>query len=235
MRVAAAGLVAIIAAIALALNASARADDASPFPSPSPEATQTPGSGGYALIGVAALSASGGQFMPSGSSPTPVPFLATHASGYAVEVLGRLSTSYLALLHYQDVNIHGDDFAVTSRFDVTALYQFPKTGFGAGIGYVSTQRSTATLSANGFGFGLALLPDFTRRVSPYAAFNYFPSLSATGGTRAGLTALRLGVTIAPPRATGLFARVGLSVQNFGASTFSPQSLSGPEIGVGTTF
>ena len=237
MRLWAAGLIAIAAAIALAIESSAQADEASPFPSPSPESTAAPGSGGYAVFGLAALSASGGLFPVANASPsaTPAPFKAATASGYSIEVQGRLSDSYLAQLHFEDANIHGDDAAVESRFDVSALYVFRPTRFAAGLGLVSLQRSTASFSSNGLGAGLALVPDFSQRLSPYGSLFYYPGLAASDGTRAGLSVLRLGLAFTPGRASGVFARLGFSTQHFGANSFSPTSLSGAEIGVGTTF
>lgn len=233
MRVVAAGALAILAALLIAQHPIARADDqgTSPFPSPSPSASAGFGSGGYALVGAMALSGSGG-LVPA--SPTPAPFAAAGSTGYEVEVLGRLSDSYLGLLHYEDVNIHGDDAAVDSRLDLTALYQFAKTPAAFGLGYTALQRSTAHSTSSGFGAGFALLPDFARGVSPYASAFYYPSLPSAG-LRGGLSVIHLGLAISPQRAPGFFARVGVTTQNFGATNFSPRSLSGVEVGVGTTF
>lgn len=232
MRVAAAGAIAILAAFLLAQHPAARADEgSSPFPSPSPSASAGPGSGGYALIGVGLLSGSGG-LVPA--SPTPVPFKAAGATGYELELLGRLSDSYLATLHFEDVNVHGDDATVESRLDISALYQFANSPAAAGIGYTALQRSTAHTTSSGLGVGLAILPDFARTVSPYASAFYYPSLPSSG-SRGGLTVLRLGITLAPQRTPGFFARVGVTAQSFGATDFSPRSLSGVELGFGTTF
>lgn len=233
MRLAAAAAFAILAALIIAQHPAARADDqgTSPFPSPSPSASAGLGSGGYALAGVTELSASGG-FVPA--SPTPAPFKAAGSTGYEVELLGRLSDSYLALLHFEDVNIHGDDSAVESRLDVSALYQFSRTQAAFGLGYTALQRSTAHATSSGLGAGFALLPDFSKSVSPYASAFYYPSLPSAG-ERGGLTVVRLGLTLAPQRTPGFFARVGVSTQNFGANDFSPRSLSGIEVGVGATF
>jgi len=235
VRVAAWGLVAIVAAMILALHVRAQADDASPFPSPSPETTQVPGSGGYAVFGVAALSASGGEVAGPGASATPVSFHSATASGYSLELLGRLSPSYETTLHFEDANLHGADASVESRFDVSVLYQFAARDTAVGIGYASLQRSTIQSSANGFGAGVALLPRFDRRASPYASFFYYPGLTAAGGVRSGLSVFRLGLVVTPPNSTGLFARIGASAQSYGARTFSPTSLSGVEIGVGIYF
>jgi len=235
VRVAAWGLAAIIAAVGLALRAAAQADEASPFPSPSPQASTAPGSGGYAVIGIAALSANGGQIARASATATPAPFIAAGASGYSIELMGRLSPSYVSMLRFEDANIHGDDSSVESRFDVALLYQFASKNTAVGLGYASLQRSTLQSSINGLGAGVALLPQFDRRLAPYGSFFYYPGLSAPAGTRGGLTVLRLGVTITPQKATGVFARIGVTSQSFGAQTFSPTSLSGVEIGVGTDF
>jgi len=235
MRVAAWGLAAIIAALALALRVSAQADEGSPFPSPSPEFSGAPGSGGYAVVGVAALSANGGQIAASGPTATPVAFRAAGASGYSVELMGRLSPRYVSMLHYEDANIHGDDSSVETRFDLSLMYQFGEKNTAAGIGYASLQRSTIQSSINGLGAGFALLPEFDRHVSPYGSFFYYPGLSAPAGERGGLTVLRLGIAITPKQSSGVFGRIGISTQNFGAQTFSPTSLTGFEIGVGTEF
>lgn len=231
MRLAAAGLLSVLAAFFIAQRPIASADQSSPFPSPSPSASAGPGSGGYALAGVMSLNGSGG-FVPA--SPTPAPFQAAGSTGYELELLGRLSDSYLALLHFEDVNIHGDDSSVESRLDVNALYQFSRTQTAIGLGYAALQRSTAHTTSSGLGLGLAVLPDFAHRMSPYASAFFYPSLpSAT--SRGGLTVLQAGLALSAPGTSGLFARVGFSSQNFSAASFSPRSLSGVELGVGVTF
>ncbi len=235
MRVAAWGLCAIVAAFALAFRVSAQADEGSPFPSPSPVSSGAPGSGGYAVIGVAALSGSGGQLAASGPTATPSAFKAAGASGYSVELMGRLSPSYVSMLRFEDANIHGDDSSVESRFDLALMYQFASRNTAAGIGYASLQRSTIQSSINGLGAGVALLPEFDRRISPYGSFFYYPGLSAPAGERGGLTVLRLGITVTPQQTSGVFARIGVTSQHFGAQTFSPTSLTGVEIGIGTDF
>ena len=237
MRVAAAGFAAIVVAVALARNATASADQANPFPSPSPVATEVPGTGGYAVFAFSALSASGGLVPGTAGSPspTPMPFRSTGASGYSIEVMGRLSTSYIATLRYEDANIHSNSAAVGTRFDIATLYQFGSTHAAAGLGYASIQQSTLSSSANGLGAGVALLPNFAKRVSPYGSFFYYPSLTAPGPTRGALTVLRFGVTLTTARASGVFARVGVSSQQFSASAFSPTSITGAELGFGTTF
>jgi hypothetical protein len=235
VRVAAWGLCAIVAALALALRVSAQADEGSPFPSPSPESSAAPGSGGYAVIGVAALSANGGQLAASGPTATPSAFRAATASGYSIELMGRLSPSYISMLRFENANIHGDDSSVESRFDLSLMYQFPSRNTAVGIGYASLQRSTIQSSINGLGAGVALLPAFDHRISPYGSFFYYPGLTAPADQRGGLTVLRLGIAVTPQRTTGVFGRIGVMSQNFGAQSFSPTSLSGVEIGVGTDF
>jgi len=231
VRLAAAGLLAILAAFLIAQHPIASADESSPFPSPSPSASAGPGSGGYALAGVMALNGSGG-LVPA--SPTPAPFQAAGSTGYELELLGRLSDSYLASLHFEDVNVHGDDSSVESRLDVSALYQISRTHTAIGLGYAALQRSTAQTTSSGLGLGIAELPDFERRMSPYASAFFYPSLPS-GTSRGGLTVLRAGLAFTAPGTSGLFARVGFSNQNFSASSFSPRSLSGVELGFGVTF
>lgn len=235
MRVAAAGLLAIAAAVVIALGASARADDASPFPSPSPVATLEPGAGGYALVGIAALNASGGEQPGPAKSPAPITFASAGASGYSLELEGRLSPRYVSMLRFEDENIHGKTPSVESRFDISALYQFTGKYVGVGVGYASVQRSTIGSASNGLGAGVVLLPNFGQRISPYGSLFYYPSLTAPGPSRGGLSVVRLGLTLTPQHATGVFARVGITSQNFSASTFSPTSISGVEVGVGATF
>jgi len=224
-------LLAILAAFLIAQHPIASADESSPFPSPSPSASAGPGSGGYALAGVMALNGSGG-LVPA--SPTPAPFQAAGSTGYELELLGRLSDTYLATLHFEDVNVHGDDSSVESRLDVSALYQIPRTQAAVGLGYAALQRSTAQTTSSGLGLGIAELPDFAHRMSPYASAFFYPSLPS-GTTRGGLTVLRAGLAFTAPGTSGLFARVGFSNQNFSASSFSPRSLSGVEVGFGVTF
>jgi hypothetical protein len=194
-----------------------------------------PGSGGYAVIGVAALSANGGQLAASGPTATPSAFHAAGASGYSVELMGRLSPSYISMLRFENANIHGGDSSVESRFDLALMYEFASKNTAVGIGYASLQRSTIPSSINGLGAGFALLPAFDRRISPYGSFFYYPGLTAPAGQRGGLTVLRLGITVTPQQSSGVFARIGVTSQNFGAQTFSPTSLTGVEIGVGTDF
>jgi hypothetical protein len=235
VRVAAAGLVAIIAAIAIALHGSARADEASPFPSPSPVATEPPGSGGYVSIAIGAFAANGGTVPAPDASSTPHEFKAASASSYSIELVGRLSQTYIATVDYRDTNIHGADAPLETRLGAAVLYSFPRNNTALGIGYASLQRSTVPTSSNGFGLGAMILPDFSRRVSPYASFFYYPSLVAPENTRGGLSVIGLGIVLSPSRQNGLFERIGFSAQNFGAKLLSPTSLSGVELGVGSTF
>ncbi len=235
MRLAAYGALAILAAVAIAGRPGARADEANPFPSPSPVESVPPGNGGYAAIGVGLLSGSGGVVPAPSPSQTPLPFHAGSATGYSVEVLGRLSPSYLGSLRFEDTNVRGNGNPIVSRFDLSALYQFRPSHVALGLGYASLQRSSVQASSNGIGLGVALLPDFARPIAPYGSLFAYPSITGPSGTRATLTVMRLGLTISPPKSTGIFARIGVSAQNFGASAFSPTSLTGIELGVGTTF
>jgi hypothetical protein len=235
VRVAAAGFAAILAAIALALDASARADQASPFPSPSPVPSVAPGSGGYAAIDFTSYSAAGGTIPASLASSAPTPFLASSASGFSAEVLSHISDHYLADIGYVNASIHGDDHAIVTRLDASVLYDFGEGRTAAGIGYASVGRSTISASSNGFGIGAMLLPDFTRKLSPYASLFYYPSMPAPVSTKGGLSTLRLGIAYTLRGTSGIFARVGLASQNFNASSTSPTSLTGVELGIGGTF
>jgi len=238
VRVAAAGLAAIVAALVLLVDSAARAGDTSPFPSPSPSVAQIPGSGGYALIGVGVLTGTGGTIagpMPSPSStPQLLPFSSAHASQYSLEVAGRLSSSYVAALDYDDANVHGDDSPIVSRFNAAILYNFNGGQTALGIAYGAVQRSTLATSANGFGVGAAILPDFARKASPYASFYYYPSLGVAG-SRASFTVARFGIALAANAQSGIFERAGFYAQHFGVSAVSPNTLTGFELGVGTTF
>jgi len=139
------------------------------------------------------------------------------------------------MLHYEDVSIHGDDSSIESRFDVSPMFVFSGSRFAVGLSYASLQRSTAMSTSNGLGFALALLPDFSRRASPYVSAFLYPRLPAGNNTSGALGVLRAGVAFTPPHAQGFFARIGVLTQNFGAPAFSPKSLSGVEFGLGTTF
>jgi hypothetical protein len=234
LRVAAAAVAAIIAAVVLALDSRAGADQTSPFPSPSPVVTEVPGSGGYAVIGFAALSASGGSVPSPAPSSTPMPFSAARASGFSIELVGRLSPLYAAEVRYDDANIHNASAPIDTRFEAAVLRDFGASHFALGVGYTSVQRSTDLLSSNGLGFGAMILPNFARRISPYASLFLYPNLPSAG-THATLSALRLGIAFSPSRQNGIFEKIGFAAENFGASGSSPTSLAGVEFSLGTSF
>jgi len=232
VRIATAGVVAILAAIAIELDAGARADQTNPFPSPSPVESVAPGFGGYASIGFAPFSARGGVVPASVGNPSPYPFKAAGASGYSLDAFSRISTLYAARLRYQDVGIHGDDNAFASRLDAMVFY----TGgarVGIGVGVASVQRSNAGSSSNGFGLGAAIFPDFSKRLSPYLSADLFTSLPAPGGKRGALDVIQLGGVFA--NRGGTFERIGVSTQIFTPNSTSPFSLWGIDFGVGATF
>jgi len=235
VRILAAAFAAIVAALAVELSTSARADQPSPFPSPSPGATVAPGEAGYFAFDLASMSASGGMIPASVTVPSPRPFRAAGATGYSLELQGRLSPSYVGTIDFADTNIHGDDNAYVSRFEGSVVYEFSRSSAAVGIGYAALQRSTIPTSADGFGFGVALLPDFSRRISPYGSAFFYPSLPAPKGPHGALDVFRLGIAYTPPGQSGWFARIGYLSQSFSAITSSPNSLSGADLGIGVRF
>jgi len=234
MRVAAAGIVAVLASIALQLGSGARADLPSPFPSPSPTASAGPGGGGYAEIAFAPLTASGGVVPNSTQTGTPLPFKSANASGYSLEVLSRISGSYAARLRYRDVSIHGDDNPIASRFDGSIFYT-GKTRSAIGLSIGAIQRSNAGTSSNGFGVSAALLPDFKQRISAYASGDFFPSLPAPLGKRGSMEVVELGIVLSNAGQSGAFERLGVTGQTFNPQTTSPVTLWGIDIGAGVSF
>jgi hypothetical protein len=235
LRIAAAAIAAIIAAFALERFDAARADQPSPFPSPSPVASQAPGAGGFFSIGFSSQSANGGMIPGTAVSPSPRPFRPGTATGFDLDLVSRLSTGYVAGLDFGDASIHGDDSAIVSRLDLSVMRRLGVNGdFAVGLAYGALQRSNVSTSENGIGLSAKLLPDFSHRVSPYATLFYYPTLPAPLNTRGSLTVFGVGAAFSLPTGNW-FARLGFTSQTTGASTTSPQSLSGVELGVGTRF
>lgn len=219
----------------MSLGAAARADQANPFPSPSPVASTVPGSGGYVAVGGSWFSASGGAVPASLASSTPAPFSAVPATGFNAEIASRVSDRFVADLAYEDDSIHGDDHAIVTRLDAAMMIGLLGGRAAAGIAYGSQQRSTLANSSNGLGIAAMVMPDFTRRVSPYASLDYYPSVAEPSSTHGSLAAYRLGVAYVFRGSSGLFARLGLAGQQIGSSANSPSSLTGFQLGVGGTF
>ncbi|HXW76066.1 MAG TPA: hypothetical protein VEJ20_01510, partial [Candidatus Eremiobacteraceae bacterium] len=212
MRVAVAAFAAILAALALARHEQASADQSSPFPSPSPTATVAQGSGGYASFAIEAAQGSGGMIPGTQASPSPRPFAGANATGYALDLLARLSDRYVGTIAFKDVSIHGDDSPIVSRFDGSLMHVFGGGDVAAGIGFAALQRSNIATSANGVGLGAALLPSFTGRISPYASIFFYPSLPAPRGVRGSLSVVKAGLAFTIPRVQGWFVRLGFDEQ-----------------------
>jgi hypothetical protein len=164
---------------------------------------------------------------------TPSPFPGSTASGFFVSIGARFSSSFTAMLHFDDYSLHGGDQPVVTRSD-GQLYYTPGGGlFGAGIGYESYQRSSNRSAANAVGVGGTLLPNFRQTVSPYLSVFYYPSAS-TLGTSAGLTTLQTGI-IFKPRSSRLLLQIGYDYTSYPNQNTSPTSVGGLQAGIGANF
>jgi hypothetical protein len=217
----------------LPAGAPAQADEPGPFPSPSPSIAPA-GGNGYVAVGFSAANASGGQIVPRpGSTDTPRPFVNAGAGGFSLDLVGRISDTFLAALKYDDYAVHGDDNPFVSYSQGILLYNPHQSIFAVGLGYLSAQRSTASVSANGAGLGATLLPRFRSGASVYGSAFFYPQMHSNG-TTTSVSALEAGVVFTPPRRGGLFYRVGGFVKT-GASHVSPTQISGLTAGVGASF
>lgn len=203
-----------------------------PFPSPSPTATPGPFGNGFGTVGFSIGNASGGV-IPSPVATGNPPFPSSNATGFFIDLTGRLSAVYTAALHFSDSVLHGADHPVVTQ-SFGHLYYTPRGGtFGAGIGYESLQRSSNTVSANGFGVGAVLLPDLRRNASPYAGVSYFPS-ARTQGISAGITTFEAGVAF-KLRRSGVLLKVGYSGLSYPNANTSPTRLGNLLLGAGASF
>lgn len=232
MRTAAFAAVAL--SVALLTAGHARADQPSPFPSPSPTATAAPGSNGYAALGVDGLAISGGTAPASPASTSPASFPASGATGFSLDVAGRLSARALAQLRFGEATAHAADRPIITRTEGALLYGAPQGHAGFGLSYLAVQRSTAGAASTGIGVGAALLPEPDRRASPYGSAFFYPGLRSPGGSSSAAT-YALGVALAPPGAGGFFVQLGVNGLSVPGQSFGPASLFGFHLGIGTSF
>ena len=232
----AASLVAVALAglLWLQVSAQSRADEPGPFPSPSPSIVPAAGNG-YVAVTFGTASSDGGQVPPSpGSTATPAPFANATARVFSLDLLGRISDSYLAGLKFDGYAIHGNDNPYVSYSQGSVLYNVRATNLALGLGYLSLQRSSSSVSLNGGGLGVELLPRFRSGSSVYGSAFFYPHLTSNG-TTASVTSLEAGILFSPPRRGGFFYRAGAFLKNVGGSKFSPQQISGLNVGVGASF
>ncbi len=204
-----------------------------PFATASPTATPGRGGNGYVFLSFDTMSARGGLFAVASPAPTNAPFPASGASGFSVDAAGRLSQQFQALLSFNGASVRGGDRPFVTRSEAHLIYSPAGGAFGVGAGFVSLQRSTNNTSANSFGLGLSLIPDFTQTLSPYANLFLYPNARQLG-LGGSITTFQGGVVL-HPHASGLLYRAGVI---FHANSFdgtSPTSLSGLQLGVGTSF
>jgi len=161
-------------------------------------------------------------------------FPSSGAGGFWLDLLGRLGPSYLAQLLYDNVNLHGGDYPLVSYAQGRVEYEPHRSLWAFGLGYVSAQRSTATVNLNGFGVGLSLLPGLRSGMSPYASVYVYPNLHS-GGVSSTFTSADAGVLLAPLPRGGFFVRVGGSLRAGLPSTTSPTTVTGLQLGLGTSF
>lgn len=202
-----------------------------PFPSPTPTPTPGPIGNGFFTFGYNGGNGSGGV-IPS-TIATPSPFPGSSASGFFVDIAGRFSSTFTAMLHFDDYSLHGGDQPVVTRSD-GALYYTPSGGvFAAGIGYASLQRSSNRAAANAVGAGVSLLPNFRQSLSPYINVFYYPS-ATTLGASAGITTLSAGVVF-KPRSSRVLLQIGYDQMSYPNQNTSPTTLGGFQAGLGANF
>jgi hypothetical protein len=209
------------------------ASPSNPFATPAPTPTPGRGGNGYVFFSFDALAARGGTLHIASPTPTTRPFPASGASGFSIDAAGRLSQQFLALLRFNGANVHGGDNPYVTRTEAHVLYSPPHSAFGAGAGFVSLQRSTNNTSANSFGVGVSLIPDFAQSVSPYGNLFFYPNARQLGAG-GSITTMQAGIAL-HPHASGLIYRVGF---DFHANSFdgtSPTSMGGLQLGLGTSF
>ena len=179
--------------------------------------------------------ASGGQIEPlPGDTSAPSAFPSSGASGFWIDLLGRIAPSYLAQLTYENLSVHGGDKPLISYAQGRVFYEPRASHLAVGLGLASIQRSTSNANMNGFGLGLSLLPDFGSAVTPYGSLFVYPHIQ-TGGVAATFSSLDAGVLFVPKGRGGLFVRVGGSLRAGLPSTTSPQSVTALQVGLGTSF
>jgi hypothetical protein len=204
---------------------------ANPFPSPTPTPTPGPIGNGFFSFGYNSGNGSGGV-IPS-TVATPSPFPSSQANGFFVNVTGRFSPTFTAMLHFDSYSLHGGDLPVVTLSD-GALYYTPSGGlFAAGAGYASLQRSSNRDAANALGIGASLLPNFRQVVSPYINVFYYPS-ATTAGASAAITTLQAGVMVRP-RSSHVLIQLGYDHMSYPNGNSSPTTLGGFQAGLGANF
>jgi hypothetical protein len=161
-------------------------------------------------------------------------FPSSGAGGFWIDLLGRLGPLYLAQLLYDNVNLHGGDNPLVSYAQGRVEYEPHRSLAAFGLGYISAQRSTAAVSLNGFGLGFSLLPALQKGVSPYASVYVYPNLHSGGGSST-FTSADAGVLLAPRAGGGFFVRVGGSLRAGLPASTSPTTITGVQLGLGTSF
>ena len=199
---------------------------------------------GYAALMFDSVSGSGGTYVPAGSTPPPITFPSSGGRGFTIDVTGKLSRAFAASLRLQDDSFRAGDRPVITTTEGAILYD-PKGARGAiGLGIISFQRSNGVSSATGGGFGGAFLPDTSHHLSVYGKLFIYPSLSFSPigisaptkqATHESLFTYQTGLAIAPNGSGGLFFTIGLGGHSGGASTYSPQSVTALQLGLGSTF
>jgi hypothetical protein len=191
-----------------------------------------------------AVSGSGGTFVPAGSTAPPIAFPASGGRGFTIDVTGKLSRAFAASLRHQDDSFHSGDRPLVTTTEGAILYA-PKSARGAiGLGIISLQRYNGVSSATGGGFGGLYLPDTSRHLSVYGKVFFYPSLSfpeigvsppTQAPKRGSLFTYEAALAVAPNGSGGLFFTIGLGGHSGGPSTYSPQSLTALQFGIGSTF
>lgn len=222
------------ATVAPSPGAPAAGQISNPFPSPSPSVVPAAGNG-YVAGGYAGGSATGGQIAPlPGGTSTPSAFPASGASGFWIDIHGRIAPSFLAALLYENLSLHGGDRPLVSYAQGRILYTPREARFAIGVGLVSAQRSTASANMNGLGLGFSFLPDFQGGFTPYGSVFVYPHLQ-TGGSSASLTSVDAGLMYVPKSKGGLFLRLGGALRAGAPANTSPQSVTTLQLGLGSAF
>jgi hypothetical protein len=215
-----------------------------PFPSPSPEESPSPSINGFGVALFDFVSGSGGTYVPAGSTAPPLSFPASTGHGFTLDVTGKLSRVFAASLRHQDDSFNRGDRPLSTTTEGAILYD-PNGQRGAiGLGIISYQRYNGVSSATGGGFGGTYLPDTDRHVSAFGKLFFYPSLSfpeigVAATTKqpvsGSLLTYQFGVAVAPNGSGGLFFAIGLGGHSGGPSSYSPQSVTALQFGIGSTF
>jgi hypothetical protein len=215
-----------------------------PFPSPSPLESASPGINGYGAIEFDVANGSGGNYVPAKSTAPPLAFPSTGGRGFTIDVTGKLSRAFAASLRLQDDSFHGGDKPNVTTTEGALLYD-PRGARGAvGLGIISLQRFNGISSATGSGIGGLIMPDTTQHLSAYGKLFFYPSLSfpeigvsppTKPAVRGSLFTYQMGVAVAPNGSGGLFITIGLGGHSGGPSSYSPQSVTALQLGIGSTF